>query len=67
MLIGRSATSSGSWYIPADVQYDSGSGGIVKFPSMFCPQALKFTLRLYDSKGIIKNGMKFTHIVYLKQ
>jgi hypothetical protein len=28
-------------------------------------RALKFTFTLYDSKGIIKNGMIFTHIVYL--
>jgi type II secretory pathway pseudopilin PulG len=27
--------------------------------------ALKFTFMLYDSKGIIKNGKTFTHIVYL--
>ena len=29
------------------------------------PSALKFTFKLYDSKGIIKNGKIFTHIVYL--
>jgi len=29
------------------------------------PSALKFTFKLYDSKGIIKNGKTFTHIVYL--
>jgi len=28
-------------------------------------RALKFTFTLYDSKGIIKKGMTFTHIVYL--
>ncbi len=28
-------------------------------------QALKFTFTLYDSKGIIKEGRTFTHIVYL--
>ncbi len=28
-------------------------------------RALKFTFTLYDSKGIIKNGRTFTHIVYL--
>jgi len=28
-------------------------------------QALKFTFTLYDSKGVIKNGRTFTHIVYL--
>jgi prepilin-type N-terminal cleavage/methylation domain-containing protein len=30
------------------------------------PQALKFTIKLCDSKGIIKKPMTFTHIVYLK-
>ena len=29
------------------------------------PKALKFTFTLYDSKGIIKEGRTFTHIVYL--
>jgi len=29
------------------------------------PPALKFTFRIYDSKGIIKGGRTFTHIVYL--
>jgi hypothetical protein len=28
-------------------------------------RALKFTFTLYDSKGIIKQGRTFTHIVYL--
>jgi len=30
-------------------------------------RALKFTFTLFDSKGIIKNGMTFTHIVYLDE
>jgi len=30
------------------------------------PKALKFTFTLYDSKGIIRNGGTFTHIVYLE-
>ena len=28
-------------------------------------RALKFTFTLYDSKGVIKGGRTFTHIVYL--
>jgi hypothetical protein len=28
-------------------------------------RALKFSFRLHDSKGIIKNGRRFTHIVYI--
>jgi prepilin-type N-terminal cleavage/methylation domain-containing protein len=30
------------------------------------PKALKFTFTLYDSKGILKDGSRFTHIVYLE-
>ena len=30
------------------------------------PKAIKFTFTLYDSKGIIKGGRTFTHIVYLE-
>ena len=29
------------------------------------PKALKFTFTLYDSKGILKGGRTFTHIVYI--
>jgi prepilin-type N-terminal cleavage/methylation domain-containing protein len=29
------------------------------------PKAFKFTFTLYDSKGIIKEGREFTHIVYI--
>jgi prepilin-type N-terminal cleavage/methylation domain-containing protein len=29
------------------------------------PPAMKFTFTLYDSKGVIKSGRTFTHIVYL--
>jgi len=31
------------------------------------PNALKFTFTLYDSRGIIREGRTFTHIVYLGQ
>ncbi len=31
----------------------------------YMPVALKFTFKLYDSKGVIKKGRTFTHIVYL--
>lgn len=34
------------------------------FSSTF-PQALKFSFTLYDSKGIISEGRRFSHIVYL--
>lgn len=29
------------------------------------PKALKFTFTLYDSRGVLRKGMKFTHIVYI--
>jgi len=32
----------------------------------FTPLAFKFTFTLYDSKGIIEKGRRFTHIVYLR-
>jgi len=38
---------------------------IGSFPPNFFPKVLKFTFTIYDSKGIIKNGRTFTHIVYL--
>jgi hypothetical protein len=41
-------------------QRSLGSGGI-------STNALKFTFTLYDSKGVIKNGRTFTHIVYLEE
>jgi len=31
----------------------------------YWPKALKFTFTLYDSKGTLKGGRTFTHIVYL--
>ena len=34
-------------------------------PGNIATNALKFTFTLYDSKGIIKKGRTFTHIVYL--
>jgi len=33
--------------------------------SLDWPEALKFTFTLYDSKGILRGGRTFTHIVYL--
>jgi len=35
------------------------------WPESFFPAAFKFTFTLYDSKGILKEGKTFTHIVYL--
>jgi prepilin-type N-terminal cleavage/methylation domain-containing protein len=42
----------------------SPNGGIWG-PSDIWPKAIKFTFTLYDSKGILKGGSRFTHIVYL--
>ncbi len=33
--------------------------------SLDWPEALKFTFTLYDSKGILRGGRTFTHIVYI--
>jgi len=57
------------WYPINDpaIEYKTGIGG--NFRPDFFPKAFKFTLRIYDSKGIIKEdgreGRTFTHIVYL--
>lgn len=29
------------------------------------PQALKFTFKLYDSRGVFRDGQTFTHIIYI--
>jgi len=55
------ASSQGDWYIVEETLYETSQ----YFPAGFYPRALKFTFTLYDSKGIIKNGREFTHIVYL--
>ncbi len=34
-------------------------------PNAVKPKAFKFTFTLYDSKGILQGGRRFTHIVYL--
>jgi len=49
------------WGPVSDMEYKLGD----KFLSGFYPKALKFTFKLYDSRGVIKEGRTFTHIVYL--
>lgn len=52
-----------AWFAIKDnaVQYSTGNF----FPSNFYPKALKFTFKIFDSKGIIEKGKTFTHIVYI--
>jgi prepilin-type N-terminal cleavage/methylation domain-containing protein len=45
--------------------YDFTSNSPKKFAVDFFPKALKFTFTLHESRGIIKGGRTFTHIVYL--
>jgi prepilin-type N-terminal cleavage/methylation domain-containing protein len=49
------------WGPISEMMYNSTDN----FAAGFYPRALKFTFTLYDSKGIIKEGRIFTHIVYL--
>jgi len=49
------------WGIASLMRYNPNN----YFPYGFYPEALKFTFTLYDSKGVIKHGRTFTHIVYL--
>ncbi len=46
----------GQLYVPGGTDFNSILG---------LGRALKFTFTLYDSKGVFKEGKKFTHIVYL--
>jgi prepilin-type N-terminal cleavage/methylation domain-containing protein len=45
--------------------YDFTNNSNKTFAVDFFPEALKFTFTLHESKGIIKGGRTFTHIVYL--
>jgi len=60
---GDTDLTSEHWYSIEDdnVKYEGGD----EFQPGFYPRALKFTFKLYDSKGVIKEGREFTHIVYL--
>jgi len=55
--------------MPAGVEVPSGAtnwfDSNVEFFLGFFPEALKFTLTLYDSRGVFPEGKTFTHIVYL--
>ena len=63
------ARNPGLWYPNGAVTLGTGSVGIMGKPMGDIPglgPALKFTFTLYDSRGIIKDGRTFTHIVYLE-
>ncbi|MHC5074854.1 MAG: PulJ/GspJ family protein [Planctomycetota bacterium] len=49
------------WIESSKSQYKQTGGAF----SNFYPKALKFTMRLYDSKGVIKGGRTFTKIIFL--
>jgi prepilin-type N-terminal cleavage/methylation domain-containing protein len=61
---GSDDLSSWGWYAIADglLRYNLND----KFRRTYYPKAFKFTFNVYDSKGIIKGGRTFTHIVYLE-
>jgi len=49
------------WAPMSFMKYSSSNN----FLARFYPKALKFTFTLYDSMGIIEDGRRFTHIVYI--
>jgi hypothetical protein len=51
------------WWWPADHEIQPGVGLQPLRP--IASNAIKFSFTLYDTKGIIENGRRFTHIVYL--
>ncbi len=54
-------------WLPDPNTIPSGKVWTPAMPRQLWPRALKFTFTLYDSKGIIKNGRTFTHIIYLER
>jgi prepilin-type N-terminal cleavage/methylation domain-containing protein len=64
MIPGSEDLTNWDWYAIADelVRYNLGD----MFRRTYYPKAFKFTFKVYDSKGIIKGGRTFTHIVYLE-
>ena len=61
-----STTTINDWHAIEDGQVVFKNTG-AQFGADFFPKAIKFTFKIYDSKGIIANGQKFTHIVYLDE
>ncbi len=57
------ATQINYWGSPHLMRYNPDP--LAKFPPGFYPKALKFTFTLHDSMGIIEDGRRFTHIVYI--
>jgi prepilin-type N-terminal cleavage/methylation domain-containing protein len=58
--------TTGDWYKKSVLEYEEDeTGNNENFNSEF-PQALKFTFTIYDEKGVIKDGRKFSYIVYLE-
>jgi prepilin-type N-terminal cleavage/methylation domain-containing protein len=53
------ASQMGDWYTIGDAESRTGE-------TLSPIKAFKFTFTLYDSKGIIPDGRRFTHIVYLE-
>jgi prepilin-type N-terminal cleavage/methylation domain-containing protein len=50
------------WGPAGQIKWTRSQQGV---PQSISTRAFKFTFMLYDSKGVIKNGRTFTHIVYL--
>lgn len=51
---------------PTSLGWNSSKNSVMTWnPGDIKPRALKFNFTLYDSKGIIKGGRRFSHIVYL--
>ncbi len=55
------------WYSISNIENNPNVQKIFLKTDAGLPKALKFTFRIYDSKGIIKGGRTFTHIVYLER
>lgn len=61
----NSAGLGSNFYSPSDVEYYNPENSSYQNFGGFFPRALKFTFRIYDEKGVIEGGRKFSYIVYL--
>ncbi|MHC4075416.1 MAG: hypothetical protein ACYSRZ_03255, partial [Planctomycetota bacterium] len=54
-------------WCPEDGEVDDLNAKLGSSGSIILPVAFKFSFRLYDSKGVIKDGRWFSYIVWLEQ
>lgn len=71
MCLAKGVDNFTIWYLPSGTAWQTGkipwyrSTDTTGSKSIAAPRAIKFEFTLYDSRGIIRNGRTFSHIVLL--